>query len=223
MKLALIIDIHANFEALNTLSGTLMQADKVLCLGDLVGYYCQVNEVIDYIRALDALCILGNHDYFLLHECPHNVSPAVRFGIEYAASVISASNRQWLETLPLTWGGFLGNVSILLTHGSPWRPLNDYLYADSPLLEQLGQFNYDIVAFGQTHRAFQRFHQGSYLLNPGSVGQSRDRQSRACAMVVDTSTMAIEIIESTFDGNYVINLALMNGAQKWITKHLKDA
>lgn len=222
MKLALISDIHANFEALNTLSDILIKVDKVLCLGDLVGYYCQVNEVIDYIRELDALCILGNHDHFLLSGCPHNVPPAVKFGIEYAASVISVSNRQWLETLPLTWGGFLGDVSILLTHGSPWRPLNDYMYADSPLLEQLGQFDYNIVAFGQTHRAFQCFHQGSYWLNPGSVGQSRDRQSCACAMVVDTSTMTVEVIESMFDSDFVINLALTNGADKWITKHLRN-
>ena len=50
MKLALISDIHANYIALETVKSDLEQADLVLCLGDFVGYYCQVNEVLDYVR-----------------------------------------------------------------------------------------------------------------------------------------------------------------------------
>ena len=53
MRLGIISDIHANFEALLALSEPLATADKVLCLGDLVGYYCQPKEVIDYMRSLD--------------------------------------------------------------------------------------------------------------------------------------------------------------------------
>ena len=111
MRLALISDIHANFEALRALSDVLAEADQVLCLGDLVGYYCQVNEVIDYLRSLNALCLMGNHDNFLLHGYPPDALPAVRFGIEFADRVIDAGHRQWLASLPLAWGGFLGGRS----------------------------------------------------------------------------------------------------------------
>ncbi len=221
MRLAFISDIHANFEALDALSEELAGADRIFSLGDLVGYYCQVNPVLDRLRELGALCILGNHDFFLLHGCPPDLPPAVRFGIDHAGRVISDTNREWLGSLPLTWGGMAGGRSILLAHGSPWQPLDAYLFADNPQLAQLDQFDYDLIAFGQTHRALQRLDRRPILLNPGSVGQSRDRPARACAMVVDSSTLTVETIERPFDSARVMELAVANGAGEWIGKHLR--
>ena len=221
MRLALISDIHANYEALNSLSDVLSNVDLVLCLGDTVGYYCQVNEVIDSIRSLNALCILGNHDSYLLNGCPANTNPAVRFGIEFAERIITAENRQWLASLPLLWGGVIGERSFLLTHGSPWRPLDDYLYANNPTLTQLDAFDYDVIAFSQTHRSMQRLEQRPYLLNPGSVGQSRDLVAHSCSLVMDTETMIVEKVQRAFDPISVIDLCLQNGAGPWINKHLK--
>lgn len=220
MRLALISDIHGNFEALKVLSDIFSEVDQVLCLGDLVGYYCQVNEVIDYMRNLNALCLMGNHDNFLLSGCPSDALPAVRFGIEFADRVIDDDHRKWLEDLPFLWGGFLGERSFLLTHGSPWSPLNDYLYDNNPALPGLDAFDYDVIAFGQTHRTMVRLDQRPFLLNPGSVGQSRDVKAHACALVLDTSTMAVERITRPFDASSVISLAVHNGAEEWVTKHL---
>ena len=220
MRIAIISDIHANFAALRALSDVLEGVDQVLCLGDLVGYYCQVNEVIDYVRQLKGICILGNHDGFLLHGCPQDANPVVRFGIEFAEQVITTEHRRWLESLPLTWSGFLGGRSILLTHGSPWRPLSGYLYADNPALDQLDAFDYDVISFGQTHRALQRLERRPVLLNPGSVGQARDVKARACALVWDPIRMTVEKVERPYDVTGVINLALNNGAENWVTKHL---
>jgi putative phosphoesterase len=221
MLLAFISDIHANFEALESLSNELLKADLVLCLGDLIGYYCQVNEVIDYIRNLNCICVQGNHDNFLLQGYPPEALPAVKFGIDFAKSVISAENYQWLQSNPLTWGGFIGGLSILLNHGSPWNPLQDYLYSNSKALASLDTFQYDLIAFGQTHRSFLRFDSKPYLLNPGSIGQSRDMKACACLVLLDTSTLEVHKIERPYDVNNVVNKALKNGAGEWITKHLK--
>jgi putative phosphoesterase len=220
MRIAIISDIHANYEALCTLSDVLENVDQVLCLGDMVGYYCQVNEVIDYVRGLNALCVLGNHDSFLLHGCPSEAPPAVRFGIEFAEQVISAEHRNWLSTLPLVWGGFIEDRSILLTHGSPWRPLSDYLYTDNESLKDLDAFDYDMIAFGQTHRAGLWLKRRPLLLNPGSVGQSRDLKAHACALVLDIATMKVEKVVRTFDPTNIIDLAKRNGAGNWVSKHL---
>lgn len=220
MKLAIISDLHANYEALKVVSDLFTQVDKVLFLGDFIGYYCQVNEVLDFIRNLDAICVLGNHDSYLLFGCPENANRAVRFGIEFANRVITPEHRQWLSGLPLMWAGFLGRQSILITHGSPWRPLNDYLYADNPLLNQLAIFDYDVIVFGQTHRSLQRLDNKPYLLNPGAVGQSRDAKAEACAMVLDTTTFTVEQIRRQYDPTPVIQLAMSHGAKAWITKHL---
>ena len=134
-----------------------------------MGYYCQVNEVIDVMRRLDAICVLGNHDSFLLeNRCPSDVPQAVRFGIDYAVATISAANRHWLGSLPLVWGSLLGGKSFLLAHGSPWRPLQDYLYADNVLLTALDSFSaFDIIAFGQTHRSYRRIDRMPYLVRSG--------------------------------------------------------
>ena len=222
MRIALISDIHANLEALNALGDILDGADRIFCLGDLVGYYCQVNEVIDRLRLLKALCLLGNHDSFLLGGCPPAATPAVQFGIAQAERTITAANRAWLATLPLIWGGSADGQSFLLTHGSPWRPMDDYLYADNPRLTQLNAFDFDVVAFGQTHRVFQRLNQKPLLLNPGSVGQSRDHSAQACALIVDTCNLSVETVQRPYDPMPVIELALSNGAGKWINKHLRS-
>jgi len=221
MLLAFISDIHANFEALSSLSDELSKADKVLCLGDFVGYYCQVNEVIDYIRNLDSICILGNHDHFLLHGYPQDALPAVKFGIDFAKSVITPDNYQWLTSLPLTWGGLIGGLSILLNHGSPWNPLHDYLYSNNQALTCLDTFQYDVISFGQTHRSLLRFDHKPFLLNPGSVGQSRDVLAHACAIFVDIPSMNITKIERRYNVTTVVEKALENGAGEWITKHLQ--
>lgn len=220
LKIGIISDIHANFEALFELADVLSSVDQVICLGDFVGYYCQVNEVIDYIRSLNPICIMGNHDYYLLNGYPSNTNPAVCFGIDYARKNISRSNLEWLESLPLVWGGLLGGRTFLLSHGSPWNPLRDYLYEDNPELEKLKMFSFDVIAVGQTHRVMQRMTEGALILNPGSIGQSRDIIACACAFVLDTESMSVERIIRPYNVNKTICLCRQNGAQEWVCKHL---
>jgi putative phosphoesterase len=221
MRLAFVSDLHANFEAVRQLEDILHAVDRVVCLGDFVGYYCQVNEVFDFIRPLNPLAILGNHDRFLLNGCPGDVNAAVRFGVEYAARVIHPAHREYLEALPWCWGGTLDGMSFLLAHGSPWRPLEDYLTSGSSLLMTLDRFDYDVIVVGQTHRVMQNTDQRPWLLNPGSVGQSRDLRAQACALVLDTATMQVAKIQKNYDADPVVELARRNGAGSWITKHLE--
>src|SRR5215471_2472515 len=169
MRLALISDLHANAAALSVLADLLDASDRVVCLGDVVGYYCQVNETFDLLRRYDPICILGNHDYFLLQGCPGGIPDSVRFGVEYAQRVITLDNLSWLAARQTVWGGEIGGVSCLFFHGSPWQPIEHYLYADSPLLAKLDDFEYDLLAFGQTHRPLTRMDKRPALINPRSV------------------------------------------------------
>jgi predicted phosphodiesterase len=114
-----------------------------------------------------------------------------------------------------TWDGF----SALLVHGAPWDPLEAYLYADNPRLVELEDLDFDLVAFGQTHRALVRDGR-PILLNPGSVGQSRDAVAEACAAVLDTETRTVERVRRRYDARPVIALARANGAGAWVEKHL---
>lgn len=220
MKIVIISDIHANYAALKSIGSYLESADKILCLGDIVGYYCQVNEVIDYLRELNATCIMGNHDYFLINGYSFDAAPEIKFGIDFAESVITTGNLDWLKSLPLIWSGFLDNVSFLLAHGSPWDPLRDYLYSNNPRLHDLDSFKYDVIAFGQTHRSLMRTNQKPYCINPGSVGQSRDRYLTACALQVETSDLIFKPIECKYDAAPVIALLKENNAHTNAFKHL---
>ncbi len=227
MRVVILSDIHANFEALKRLENVVQDADLRICLGDLIGYYCQVNEVLDFIRAYDFQCVRGNHDDFLITGCPGNAPEAVRFGMEYADRIIDSDHRRWLAELPLIWGGFLGEAnsdarcSVLLSHGGPWQPLEGYIYADSRLLPRLGDFSFDLIAFGQTHRPMVITHGPRVLLNPGSVGQSRHRPAVACAAVFEVSgRLSVSMLETPYDVEAVIRMAVRAGAGEWICKHL---
>jgi putative phosphoesterase len=221
MRIAIISDIHANFEALRQVWDVITNADHVICLGDMVGYYCQVNEVLDAVRQLQATCVLGNHDAFLLSGCPAAIPESVRFGIAYAERVITSGHRQWLAGLPLLCGRNFDGRSILAVHGSPWNPLDDYLYADSAKLPLLDAFHYDLIAFGQTHRPLTQTQGRPMCLNPGSVGQSRHSPAKATLALWDTHTATLELVERPYNAQPVIHLARENGAGDWILKHLQ--
>lgn len=218
MQIALVSDIHANLDGLVAIAETLRAADLVVCLGDYVGYYCQVNEALDFVRGLNALCIMGNHDRFLLHGCPESANDAVRFGIDYADRVIDGEHRAWLASLPWAWGGILGERSWFLVHGSPWDALGDYLYEDALRLRLLDEFNFDVIAFGQTHRPYMRSSKRPLLINPGSVGQSRHAPARVTAVCVDTESLHCQLTERCYDHRRVVEQARRCGAGDWIDK-----
>lgn len=221
MKVVFVSDLHSNLAALESIADCLRAADHVVCLGDLTGYYTHPNEVIHFVRDHNAQCILGNHDYFALRGCPNDLPESVRWGVAYTANHLTADNLKWLAALPLSWGGFIGERSMLLTHGAPWDPLHFYLYSDQPRLAELEEYVFDLVAFGHTHRQLLRLTQGPTILNPGSVGQSRDKVGCATAAVLDTDSMVIQLIERAYDTSPVVERALRAGAGPWISKHLR--
>ena len=95
MKIVVVSDIHANYEALKVLVPYFRNADKILCLGDIVGYSCAVNECIDLLREFNCVCIQGNHDRYLIAgngKQTKYLNESVLFGIEYAETPITQRN-----------------------------------------------------------------------------------------------------------------------------------
>lgn len=219
MLVALISDLHANADALAAIEPALREADRVLCLGDYVGYHCQVNETIARVRDLEATCVLGNHDQFVLDGPPDGMPDSVRWGVEYAQRVLDPDHRQWLASLPLTLELDLDGTRWLLCHGSPWDPLGDYLYEDSPLLARLTEFAmFDAIACGQTHRPFVRAEGLPRLFNPGSVGESRQAIDIASALLVDAEDFEYTLVEERYDSTRLVEQCRDHGAGAWIAK-----
>lgn len=223
MKIMLISDIHSNFEALKKIKLYIDKVDKVFCLGDILGYHCEVNEVIDFLKKEKIICILGNHDrYIISKEDIKNKNESVLFGLDYAKKHISRENLEWLKNLPTSISYILEDgSSIFCCHGSPWDATEEYLYSNlEEKLKSLEEFNYNILAFGHTHRKYlKKTEDRKIILNPGSIGQARDKKGYVCFSIIDTEDLKVEDIELSYEYQKIINLALKNGAKEYIYKH----
>ncbi len=103
MRIGLISDIHGNYEALKSVLSELdkLHVSEIYCLGDVVGYYSQVNECCDELRNRQIPCIMGNHDWYLAGGgfCPR--SKSVNDCLVYQRKVISEENLNWLGNFPV--------------------------------------------------------------------------------------------------------------------------
>ena len=224
MKILFISDIHGNYPALLPLENYFKDVDKVICLGDIVGYHCYVNEVVEFLIHHNVTCIQGNHDRYIfegLETQTKAINDSVRFGIEIALKKLTSENKKWLKSLPTSLSFKVDNLSVLCCHGSPWDVTNGYVYADSELFPKMSEFAFDVIALGHTHRAYTNQMDKQIVFNPGSVGQARDTEGKACAKILDTETKTLEIIQEPYNYIETINNSISYGAQKWVHKHFK--
>src|SRR3989338_6291532 len=104
MRYLVISDIHANLEAFETVMAEAapLACDRVLVLGDLVGYGADPNAVVDRVRALAPYAIIrGNHDKVGSGvESPEGFNAVARNAIRWTYDQLSPGNREWLAALP---------------------------------------------------------------------------------------------------------------------------
>lgn len=199
MRLGLIADIHGNSPALEVVLPALFtEVEHVLFLGDLCGYYPFVEECVALWDTDRITGIRGNHDQVLL-DCVHQrTAPGAAYQARYGSALerslqqLSSSSLALLESLPVTRTLTLGGSTLALYHGTPWDPLEGRLYPDSTEWDRVAQVPADIILLGQTHYPFIKWHQGQLIVNPGSVGQPRDRGGEACFAVLDVPSGRVE-------------------------------
>jgi diadenosine tetraphosphatase ApaH/serine/threonine PP2A family protein phosphatase len=205
VRVLVISDVHANYTALQAVLADAGQVDEVWCLGDIVGYGPDPNRCIQRIRELPNLtCLLGNHDVALLGAMPlYSFNGEARLALEWQEGVLTASNLAFLRSLPERLQ-VRGQVS--LVHGSPRDPVWEYVvntlsarlnfdFFETPwcvvghshtqcifqLEQERNRISLDIPHLGETLKLKPRA-----ILNPGSVGQPRDRDPRAAYAIYDT-------------------------------------
>jgi putative phosphoesterase len=204
MKLLFISDIHANMEALKAVLET-VKYDHVFCTGDLVDYGPDPLGCIGWIRDNNVLTIRGNHDNAVaLHvDCGcgyiyKHLSEATR---EYTWAHISDNDEKFLRGLPTKHELEIDGIKFMLAHGSP-ASFFDYINPDISL-EKLDEYTAgvaaDFLVVGHTHKPVVLRSSNTTVLNPGSVGQPRDKDWRASCMVFDTDSRTPEIIRLDYD------------------------
>ncbi|MEW6717959.1 MAG: metallophosphoesterase family protein [Chloroflexota bacterium] len=236
MKVLVISDIHANLTALETVLADADEYDTVWCLGDLVGYGPDPNECIDLVRGLSNLvCILGNHDAAALKQIGVEAfNPDAQRSVLWMQEQLSSKNVAFLKGLPEKV--VLGEVTI--AHGSPRKPVWEYILDVFTATINFESFDTPYCFVGHTHVPLEyRLIEGrnlalmSYpepksthtliprtIINPGSVGQPRDRDPRAAYALFDTETSIWESRRVEYD---IITVQDRMRSEGFPTRHIE--
>ena len=215
MNYAIISDIHSNLEAFER---TLFEIDRIavdeiVCLGDIVGYGASPNECVEIVRERQVTSIIGNHDVVACgRDEPYNFNPVARDAALWTRSELTRENRDFLLSLPhqREIGDFL------VVHGAISDP-DLYIFSTSEaVMEFKLMINTRICFFGHTHvTIYYVYSNGSvegftdgeieidannmYLINPGSVGQPRDRDPRASFLIYSHDEKTIRFYRLEYD------------------------
>jgi predicted phosphodiesterase len=216
MRVAVLSDIHGNLPALEALLAAIAPYEALWQLGDIVGYGPQPDEVVARLRAESASGVRGNHDAAAIGEIDTSwFNDDARTAVQWTADRISEETRGWLKELPQrdTEGAHAdsGKPGFTLVHGSPRDPIWEYVFSVSVAQASFKAFDTAHCLVGHTHVPLVfREDDGAVealspkpgsrlaldarrtILNPGSVGQPRDGDPRACGMILDTEAMTAE-------------------------------
>jgi putative phosphoesterase len=178
VRIALISDLHGNEHALNAVLDDARRqgTDRVICLGDVATLGTHPREVIGRLKELGCLCIMGNHDEFLLEPeliRKYTEVPIISAAVDWCRDRLSADELAFLGTFARSQAVPLeGGATLFVYHGSPRSHMEDIL-ATTPAHEvdvMLDGHAATVLAGGHTHIQMVRQHRGSLIVNPGSVG-----------------------------------------------------
>ncbi|MBE0408878.1 MAG: metallophosphoesterase family protein [Anaerolineales bacterium] len=217
MHILVISDIHANIVALEAVLADAAKVDATWCLGDLVGYGPNPNECVSRIRNLpNIVCLIGNHDAASIDLIDtFTFNDEARQAIFWTQQNLTHTNKDYLKTLPSTKeiGAFT------LVHGSPRHPVWEYLLDTYTATINFRHFDSSFCLVGHSHiPVIYQLLDGSTsadlhipqpnqithltprsILNPGSVGQPRDRDPRAAYAILDPDELTWEIHRVPYD------------------------
>ena len=216
MITALISDVHANLEALEAVLQAIdgQRVGRILCLGDVVGYGASPVQCLELVRERCELVLLGNHDS-AASGGPEaaRFNPNARAAALWTSRVLTAEHRDFLRGLPL-----VQRVDSFWTvHASPASPRSwEYIFDRFDAEPQFQFFAEASCFLGHTHQpaVFERSPSGCislppsrhrldpdrrYIVNVGSVGQPRDRDPRACFLILHEGAGEIEFVRVPYD------------------------
>jgi len=205
MLVGVISDIHSNMAALSQVLEELgrKNPDYILCLGDIVGYGPQPNQVCEELRGKEkVIAVKGNHDQAVLSGETERLNEAATQAVEWTRERIDESNLHFLGSLNEYEALEFDQFHVFAVHGSPRDYLNEYVYEDTPEEELESMFEEakaHLIATGHTHIPYVREVGTRLFMNAGSVGQPRDRDRRASYVVIDTEERSVNIQRVAYD------------------------
>lgn len=220
MRYAVLADIHANLEALNTVLADIEHrggVDEFWVLGDTVGYGPDPHRCIARVRELPGVVVAGNHD----RAAVGSGGFGFRFHTEAAAAVkwtaehVDGDEIAYLSALPT----LLERDDFTLAHGSPRQPVSEYLTSEAAARQNFNLMKTLHGAVGHSHLplVFTLGESGRVeysplvpdvtltiddnrlIFNPGSVGQPRDGDPRAAYVIYDSDSHSVTLRRIAYD------------------------
>lgn len=220
MRILLLSDVHGNKHGLQAALEAAGRVDRIVCLGDVVGYGAFPNECCQMLRDLDAVCLSGNHDAAALNlisiEWFNDVATQA---ILWTREQLTEENRAWLQSLP--GQRVFPEERFQTVHASLRSPWEEYITNEQVALLSFERMEQPLCFYGHTHVAdlywtreedvkkspsppIERaafpggggveMEEGElYLLNPGSCGQPRDGNPDARFALFETEDRIVDV------------------------------
>jgi predicted phosphodiesterase len=243
LRYLILSDMHGNCDAFDAVLRRLRRKrfERSLVLGDLVGYGAGPNQIVEAVRALpgEVFQVRGNHDKVVAGvEDGANFNPAALQAARWTSERLTPINLRAVRELPQ--GPLRIAEDLAICHGSPLDE-DAYVFSDFDAYQIFSAHDAPVTFFGHTHipSLFVRHPGGievallrgeagtiriepgfQYLLNPGSVGQPRDRDPRAAYALWDVETRRIEIRRVSYDVRAAAGKILAAGLPRILAERL---
>lgn len=229
LRIAVTSDIHSNLEALTTALNFISESniDKVICLGDIVGYGPDPIECLAMIRERTRWIILGNHDEAAVHpERAEDFSTVARSAIEWTYNELSSDDREFLRSLPYS----LSIEDVLYVHSTPKSPQKwEYIFSGFEARLYDNTFAERLCFIGHSHipgvysmnpkiREYNATHK--FIINVGSIGQPRDGDPRLSFGILDTVAGTYENVRLEYDAQSTAWKILKRGLPRFLAERI---
>lgn len=235
--IALIGDVHANLPALEAVLTDAREhgATAILNAGDFIGYGAFPDEVITVLRQVNAISVIGNYDMNILRS-GENSKPDCKPGkhptfdndrlkaVSWTYQRLSGDNLEYLRSLPTMAKITVGDMTILLTHGSQ-DSITEYIGINTGkirLHELAATAKADIVVSGHSHRPFAREVGGVWFVNTGSVGRPNDGDNRASYAVLQLNPFGLYHFRVSYDVERAVAATYEHNLPEAIARSFRD-
>jgi len=222
MRILLIADIHGNRSALDAI---VEPHDACVCVGDLVDYGPEPGACIDWVKDHALACVRGNHD----HGAAQRVDVQGVAGFRYLTAAtrphtisgITSEQRKYLAELPTSRMLTLDGKRYLLVHATPRDPMDEYASSDPAFwAPRLAGLEVDFVCVGHTHQPYVVKVGDITVVNPGSVGLSRDGDPRASYAIIENGEVQLKRVEYPIERT--VEAVMASGLDPMAKKMLAD-
>ena len=231
MRIAVISDIHGNLEAFLEVLADIDQSgvDEIICLGDLVGYGPNPEEVVQKVHALQIPTVMGNHEMAISNKRALKwFNPVAKVSLEKTKAFLSKASIQYIRELPLS----IVSHGCRFVHGFPPDSVRTYIFqiSEEKLFDTFIEMKEKICFIGHTHMLKQLRFDGEsvietrlrkgvtkidadqrYIFNIGSVGQPRDASKKAKYVIWDADRKRVELKYIPYDAESVAERIIAKG------------